>query len=74
MFVPAPVLLGASKVMGAVLRDVLLTAEEYRSMAGGLADSEAAATGAVRVSQWVAEHGDTLGTSYQNELTLHFRS
>jgi uncharacterized protein YbjT (DUF2867 family) len=71
--VPEPVLLGLSKAMGAVLHDVLLTADEYRSMAEGLADSDAPATGAVRLSQWIADHGDTLGTRYANELDLHFR-
>jgi NADH dehydrogenase len=48
--VPAPILLGMSKVLGAVMHDVLLTAHEYRSMAEGLADSDAPATGTVRVS------------------------
>jgi NADH dehydrogenase len=71
--VPAPVLLGMSKVLGAVMRDVLLTADEYRSMAEGLADSDAPTTGAVRVSDWLANHGNTLGTRYANELELHFR-
>jgi uncharacterized protein YbjT (DUF2867 family) len=70
--VPAPVLLGMSKVLGAVMHDVLLTRDEYRSMAEGLADSDAPATGAVRLSQWLNEHGDTLGTHYANELDLHF--
>ena len=71
--VPAPVLLGMSKVLGAVLRDVLLTTEEYRSMADGLADSDAPATGTVELSAWIAEHGATLGARYANELDRHFR-
>lgn len=71
--VPAPILLAMSKVLGAVVHDVLLTADEYRSMAEGLADSDAPATGTVRVSEWLADHGDTLGNRYANELDLHFR-
>jgi NADH dehydrogenase len=71
--VPAPVLLGMSRLLGAVMHDVLLTKDEYRSMAEGLADSDAPATGSVAVSKWLAEHGDTLGTRYANELDLHFR-
>ncbi len=70
--VPAPLLLGASKVIGAAVRDVLLTADEYRSMAEGLADSDAPATGTVRLSEWLADHGDALGIRYSNELALHF--
>lgn len=71
--VPAPILLGMSTALGAVLRDVLLTADEYHSMAEGLADSDAPATGAVRLSEWLAGHGGSLGARYANELDLHFR-
>jgi NADH dehydrogenase len=71
--VPPPVLLGMSRVLGAVLHDVLLTPDEYRSMADGLADSDAPATGTVRVSEWVSEHRATLGAEYANELGRHFR-
>lgn len=70
--VPPMVLLAASKAVGAAMRDVLLTPEEYRSMAEGLADSDAPATGSTRLSEWLVEHGDTLGKRYANELTLHF--
>lgn len=71
--VPAPVLLATSRALGAVLHDVLLTADEYHSMAEGLADSDAPSTGSVQLSQWLAEHGDALGREYRNELDLHFR-
>ena len=70
---PPPVLLSLSMVLGAVLHDVLLTADEYRSMADGLADSDAPATGTVRLSEWLTEHRGTLGTEYANELDRHFR-
>ena len=72
--VPVPILLGMSRVLGAVMHDVVLTRDEYRSMAEGLADSDAPATGSVRLSEWLSEHGDTLGASYANELDLHFAS
>ncbi len=71
--VPPPMLLGMSRVLGAVLHDVLLTPDEYRSMADGLADSAAPATGTVRLSEWLSEHRATLGTEYANELERHFR-
>jgi NADH dehydrogenase len=72
--VPAPALIGLSKLLGAVMHDVVLTGEEYKSMAEGLADSDAEATGGVRLSLWLKEHGEELGKSYANELDLHFRS
>jgi len=70
---PAPVLLGMSKILGAALHDVLLTKDEYRSMADGLADSDAPATGSVVLSNWIAANGERLGLRYANELDLHFR-
>ena len=51
---------------------MLLTADEYRAMADGLADTDGPATGSTRISEWVADHGDTLGTSYANEIQRHF--
>jgi len=71
--VPSPVLLAMARLLGAVVHDVLLTSEEYRSMADGLADSDAATTGATRLSTWLAEHHDVIGVRYANELDRHFQ-
>jgi NADH dehydrogenase len=54
------------------LHDVLLTTDEYRAMASGLADTSGPATGATRLSTWLPDVGDQLGTHYANELTRHF--
>jgi uncharacterized protein YbjT (DUF2867 family) len=59
--------------LGLVLRDTLLTREEYFAMADGLADSEAPATGKIVFTDWVAEQGAYLGRRYANELERHFR-
>jgi len=56
-----------------VLRDTLLTADEYQGMADGLADTDGPATGETGLTQWMADHKDTLGRVYANELTRHFR-
>ncbi len=65
-----PLLAGA---IGLVLRDTLLTRDEYRAMADGLAESDAPTTGQIAFTDWVAEHGDQLGRRYANELDRHFR-
>ena len=70
---PAPVLFGLSSVLGAALGDTLLTRDEYRAMADGLADSAAPATGETVFTDWVAAHGAELGRGYANELDRHFR-
>jgi NADH dehydrogenase len=52
---------------------VLLTPEEYKSMAAGLADSDGPATGQTSLTEWVARNADVLGRHYANELNRHFR-
>ena len=71
--VPGPAIPPMATMLGLVLRDVLLTAEEYRAMADGLADSGELATGQIAFTEWVSEHGPELGRRYLNELDLHFR-
>jgi NADH dehydrogenase len=71
--VPGPVLIAASRVLGLVLRDTLLSSEEYYGMADGLADSDAPAAGDLKLTDWIAEHAAELGRSYANELDRHFR-
>jgi len=71
--VPGTLIPAAARVLGLALRDTLLTAEEYQAMADGLADTDGPATGETALSQWIADHQDTLGHVYANELTRHFR-
>ena len=71
--VPGGLIPAAGRLLGLALRDTLLTTEEYRAMADGLADTEGPATGETALSQWIADHKDTLGRVYANELTRHFR-
>lgn len=74
LIVPMPgvLLLALSRLLGVALRDRVLTAEEYRSMAAGLADSDAESTGTVGLVDWVEDHADELGRHYENEIDLHF--
>ena len=71
--VPGAALPPLSALLGAVLRDSLLTADEYRAMADGLADTEGPATGRISLQQWLTEHRAVLGLRYANELQRHFR-
>jgi uncharacterized protein YbjT (DUF2867 family) len=70
--VPGLILPPLSRVVGVALGDVLLTRDEYRAMADGLADTQGPATGATALSDWLARHGPTLGLTYANELKRHF--
>jgi uncharacterized protein YbjT (DUF2867 family) len=71
--VPGRLVPPLSGVLGVVLRDVLLTGEEYRSMAAGMADSGAPPVGETVFTDWVAAHGEDLGRRYANELDRHYR-
>jgi NADH dehydrogenase len=70
---PGSVMPVLSSALGLVLRDVLLTREEYEAMAAGLADTDGEATGTIAVSGWLADHADSLGRRYANEIQRHFR-
>jgi uncharacterized protein YbjT (DUF2867 family) len=71
--VPGALVPPMSSILGLALHDVLLTKQEYQAMATGLADTDGAATGSIRLSMWISEHGDRLGVHYANELKRHFR-
>ena len=71
--VPGSLIPPLSAALGLVLRDVLLTREEYQAMAEGLADSDGPPTGEIAFTDWVAKHGSDLGRRYASELDLHFR-
>jgi NADH dehydrogenase len=70
--VPGSALPLFSRVVGAALGDVLLTGDEYRAMADGLADTEGPSTGATALSDWLVEQAPVLGLTYANELKRHF--
>jgi nucleoside-diphosphate-sugar epimerase len=61
-----------SRLVGMALHDVLLTGDEYRAMAEGLADTEGPATGTTALSDWLADNSTDLGLHYANEIKRHF--
>jgi len=75
VLVPAPgwLIPPVSAALGTMLRDVLLTRDEYEAMAAGLADSAAPATGQTSLIDWIAKNGDSLGRTYASELDRHYR-
>ena len=71
--VPGSVIPLLSAGLNALVRDVVLTTDEYRSMADGLADVDGPSRAPTRVSEWIRDNADTLGVRYANELDRHFR-
>lgn len=72
--VPGAVFPGVTWLLGTLLRDTLLTRDEYLAMAAGLADSQAPASGRIGLSEWIERHATDLGTHYAHEMRRHFRS
>ncbi len=58
---------------GAAVRDVVLTRDEIRGLMANLLVSAHPPIGQRRLSQWVAQHRETLGGTYASELGRHFR-
>jgi uncharacterized protein YbjT (DUF2867 family) len=71
--VPGELIPAAARILGLALRDTLLTRDEYRAMADGLADTDGPATGQISVTKWITDNKDTLGRRYANEINRHFR-
>jgi uncharacterized protein YbjT (DUF2867 family) len=71
--VPGALIPLAARVLGWALRDTLLTGDEYRAMADGLADTDGPPTGQVALTRWITQHKETLGRRYANEIDRHFR-
>jgi NADH dehydrogenase len=66
--VPGPVVPLLASALGVALRDVLLSREEFRAMADGLADTEGPASGETALSSWVWDHREMLGRRYAKDL------
>jgi NADH dehydrogenase len=71
--VPAALVPPLASVLGLFLHDVLLTRDESRAMADGLADTDGLATGSISVSGWIRANAEELGRTYANEIDRHFR-
>jgi nucleoside-diphosphate-sugar epimerase len=71
--VPGPVVPVLSRMLGRVMRDVLLTRDEYVALASGLADTDGPATGTTSVAGWIEANAKVLGRGYVNEVRLHYR-
>lgn len=66
-------LLLASRLVGQVVRDVVLTPDEIKGLMAGLLVSSGEPTGQTSFTRWLRENGNRLGTRYVSELNRHYR-
>lgn len=70
--VPGWALPPLTAAIGVVLRDRLLTSDEYNAMADGLADSQAPTNGQTSFTDWLIANAESLGRRYINDTKGHF--
>lgn len=69
---PPIAMAAVARALGLLVRDVVLTSDEIKGLTAGLLVSHHAPLGRVAFTEWLDEHGDSLGQSYANELQRHF--
>jgi NADH dehydrogenase len=72
LHVPPPVMAAASRALGLILRDVVLTPDEVAGLTAGLLVSHWPPLGTIAFSSWITEHHRSIGRTYANELQRHF--
>ena len=58
----------ACRMVGVMVRDVVITREEIRGLMEGRLYVEATPLGTTKLSEWIARHKETLGRHYTSEL------
>ena len=62
----------AAGVLGSILKDVVLTADEIEGLMADLLVSTQAPTGKTGLAAWLESHARTIGSTYASELSRHY--
>jgi NADH dehydrogenase len=66
------VMAATARALGLLMHDVVLTPDEIKGLMAGLLVSHDPPLGTIAFSEWLNEHGTTIGRAYANELDRHF--
>lgn len=66
--VPATVGYAATSVLGYFMSDIMLTRDEIRGLCENRLSIPGSGIGARPLSQWVKQHAESLGRTYESEL------
>ncbi len=69
---PAGIIRLASWVLGAILKDVVLTEDEIAGLMADLLVSRRTPRGRASLESWIKSHAETIGNSYASELARHY--
>lgn len=62
-----------TKLIGYLVRDVVITRDEVRGLMSNLLISRERPTGSTLLSQWLEQHAGAIGIRYASELKQHYR-
>ena len=62
-----------SRLVGAIVKDRVLTRDEIEGLMANLLVSSEAPTGRTRFSEWLSQNAASVGARYASEMELHFR-
>lgn len=71
---PPRLALRLARLVGYMVRDVILTDEELEGLMAEVLVSNGEPTAPTRISDWLVSHSATVGTRYASELARHYRS
>jgi uncharacterized protein YbjT (DUF2867 family) len=76
LILPMPrwAVLGAARLLGRVVGDVVLTRDELRELTSGCLTSEEPPRGQIRFSDWVPANSHLLGHRWSSELARNYRA
>jgi len=72
IYVPPGLALDLARVLGSMVRDVVLTREEIAGLMAGLLVSQAPPTGKICLSLWLKQNASTIGREYYSEVARHY--
>jgi uncharacterized protein YbjT (DUF2867 family) len=71
---PGSAVLAAARLLGLLVRDVVLTRDEIRELTSSLLTSDEAPRGEIRISEWLPANADRLGRRWSSELERNYRN
>ena len=70
---PSLVVLAVARLLGVLVRDVVLTHDEIRELTSSLLTSYEPARGEIRLSEWLPANAEKLGRHWSSELDRNYR-
>lgn len=70
---PGAAVLAAARILGLVVRDVVLTADELSELTSSLLTSAQPSLGTIAFRDWIAAQGPDLGRRWSSELARNYR-